>query len=91
MITKGHEPRRLTQYKLQGNSTYLGYREKNDLREALVSEQRGLRCYCTKRIKTHSQDMKIEHWKCQENYPDLQLEYWNMLGSCSSTTDLDRH
>ena len=91
MIIKGQEPRSLTQYRLQRDSTYIGYPEKNDLREALVSEQRGLCCYCTKRIKPHSQDMKIEHWKCQANYPDLQLDYSNMLGSCSGITDLDRH
>lgn len=26
--------------------------------------------------------MKIEHWQCQENYPDRQLDYSNMLGAC---------
>jgi hypothetical protein len=26
--------------------------------------------------------MKIEHWRCQENYPDKQLDYHNLLGAC---------
>jgi hypothetical protein len=26
--------------------------------------------------------MKIEHWQCQENYPNRQLDYKNLLGAC---------
>ena len=26
--------------------------------------------------------MKIEHYFCQENNPELQLTYWNILGAC---------
>jgi hypothetical protein len=30
---------------------------------------------------THDQ-MKIEHWHCQEQHPNEQLNYKNLLGSC---------
>lgn len=91
MIVKGEEPRSLTQHRLQDNSNYNSYYEKDDLRMALVREQKGLCCYCTNRIRPESTKMKIEHWKCQANYSDLQLDYSNLLGSCHGITDFCKH
>jgi uncharacterized protein (TIGR02646 family) len=82
MITKDAEPNSLTQHRAQANSDYDNYAQKDELRTALVGEQRGLCCYCTGRIRATSTAMKIEHWQCQTTYSQLQLIYGNLLGAC---------
>jgi len=82
MITKGAEPNSLTQHRAQAHSDYDNYARKDELRAALVGEQRGLCCYCTGRIRAVSTAMKIEHWQCQATYPQQQLAYGNLLGAC---------
>ena len=64
------------------HSNYDNYRGKDALRDALVVEQRGLCCYCMKRIRPSANDMKIEHWQCQAHYRAKQLNYRNLLGAC---------
>lgn len=61
-----------------------------DLRANLLSEQGHICCYCMKRIPqkierdgTVSYEMKVEHFRCQDNYPALQLNYSNLLGACT--------
>ncbi|MBF0628747.1 MAG: TIGR02646 family protein [Magnetococcales bacterium] len=85
-ITKGTEPKSLETHRKTSYSDYTNYAEKNQLRNSLVTEQRGLCCYCMGRIIAPLSDMKIEmkieHWHCQENYPAEQLTYSNMLGAC---------
>lgn len=81
-IQKGPEPATLTQHRQQRNADYNNYGDKPALREALVSEQRGLCCYCQSRIRATREGMKIEHWQCQANYPDQRLDFRNLLGVC---------
>lgn len=83
-IEKGKEPARLLRHRERSHSNYdnCGSDEKQELREALVQEQRGLCCYCMARIVAERDSMKIEHWQCQENYPARQLDYNNLLGAC---------
>jgi uncharacterized protein (TIGR02646 family) len=82
MITKCAEPNSLTHHRAKGHSNYDNYTQKDDLRVALVSEQKGLCCYCTGRVRAESTAMKIEHWQCQTSYPQQQLVYGNLLGAC---------
>lgn len=82
MIIKGQEPQSLTTHRAQAHSDYDNYLQKDELRVALVNEQRGLCCYCTGRIRARKVTMKIEHWQCQATYPGLQLSYGNLLGAC---------
>lgn len=82
MISKGPEPNSLTQNRAQAHSDYDNYAQKDELRMALVGEQKGLCCYCTGRIRAQAAAMKIEHWRCQATHPDLQLAYGNLLGAC---------
>lgn len=82
MITKGAEPNSLTQHRVQAHGDYDNYTQKDELRVALVGEQKSLCCYCTGRIRPQSDTMKIEHWQCQATHPDLQLAYGNLLGAC---------
>ena len=81
-ITKGREPMSLTAHRQTPHSDYDNYREKDEIRHALVTEQRGLCCYCMGRIRPEGARMKIEHWQCQTHYEDEQLNYRNLLGAC---------
>ena len=81
-IVKGPEPESLAMHRDQPYSDYGNYAEKDDLRRALVQEQRGLCCYCMGPISPGREYMKIEHWKCQTGYPEEQLSYQNLLGAC---------
>ena len=81
-ITKGREPMSLTAHRQTPHSDYDNYREKDEIRHVLVTEQRGLCCYCMGRIRPEGARMKIEHWQCQTHYEDEQLNYRNLLGAC---------
>ena len=81
-ITKGPEPPSLTTHRLTAHSDYDNYAEKDDLRRALVTEQRGICCYCMERIHDGPTAMKIEHWRSQAHHPGEQLDYRNLLGAC---------
>lgn len=80
-ITKGKEPESLTRYRATAFASYDDYDDKNGLRKHLLRDQGYLCCYCMRRIWAHR--MRIEHWASQEEHPDLQLSYKNLLGACS--------
>ncbi len=82
LIEKGAEPRTLTEHRSTLHSSYDNYQDKDGLRDALVTEQRGLCCYCMGRIPPERNKMKIEHWRCVAKHPGDQLDYKNLLGSC---------
>lgn len=79
-INKEKEPATLLTYRKQPDATYENYREKEVLREALLKEQGHICCYCMQRVT--KEEMKIEHWQPQSEYPELQLDYGNLLASC---------
>ena len=81
-IIKQSAPKTLIQYKNSGNTAYNDFPEKDDIRKNLVQEQNELCAYCMSKISAESAKMKIEHFKCQSCFPELQLEYSNMLGCC---------
>lgn len=82
-IAKGPEPATLTQHRQQANADYDNYTDKQGLRTQLHAEQFALCCYCMRRIRNTAAAMKIEHWKCQDDNPGDQLQYWNLLGACT--------
>jgi uncharacterized protein (TIGR02646 family) len=82
MIVKAGEPQSLASHRAQLHSDYTNYQQKDELRVSLVSEQKGLGCYCTGRIRANVSAMKVEHWRGQAAYPQLQLTYGNLLGAC---------
>lgn len=82
-IIKGSEPASLTQHRASSHCDYDNYPAMDELRQALVNEQRGLCCYCMARIRPDAGSMKIEHWRCQATYPAEQLSYRNLLGGCT--------
>jgi uncharacterized protein (TIGR02646 family) len=81
-ITKGAEPRRLTAHRKTAHCDYDNYHNKDALRRSLVTEQRGICCYCMRRIHNGPTTMKIEHWHCQSHFLREQLAYRNLLGAC---------
>ena len=86
-IVKEREPSSLTRHRLRPSSdgyspNYNNYNDKNALRKALVNEQKGLCCYCMGKINSNPNEMKIEHWQCQERYSSKELDYGNLLAAC---------
>jgi uncharacterized protein (TIGR02646 family) len=91
-IYKNPEPTSLTQHRCNTNTDYSNYAEKDDLRESLVNEQRGICCYCMQRIYPNLENMKIEHNQSQSpnKFPEKQLDYGNLLGACLGGTGKPR-
>jgi uncharacterized protein (TIGR02646 family) len=81
-ITKGTEPPSLTAHRQMPHCDFDNYADKTALRQAIVTEQRGLCCYCTGRIHNSPGTMKIEHWQSKSRYAAEQLNYRNLLGAC---------
>ena len=81
-ISKSPEPVSLTAHRQTPDCDFDNYPAKNELRIALVAEQRGLCSYCMGRIRPKRESMKIEHWRSRARYPGEQLNYRILLGSC---------
>ena len=81
-IAKGPEPASLTAHRKTPHCDYDNYGDRPALRHALVTEQRGICCYCMERIHNGPLTMKVEHWRCQSRFPGEQLSYRNLLGAC---------
>jgi len=84
-IIKKSEPVLLTKYKTQPeNSGYDGLPQdvKDAVRQQLLEEQGYLCAYCMQRLENDPLKTKIEHWHCQDNYCNEQLDYKNMLVVC---------
>lgn len=80
-IDKGPPPASLSHHAARPGATYDDYREKQDLREALVRDQRGLCCYCMQRIRPTPAGIRIEHFR-PRRHEALQLSWTNLLGAC---------
>jgi uncharacterized protein (TIGR02646 family) len=96
-----NEPQSLRIYK---NSTpdasFSGFSNTQEVRLALLKEQGFLCAYCMKRIslnlnENYKPQIEIEHYKSQDNFPEEDLNYMNMLGVCNGTirkeTDVIEH
>ncbi|MNI43375.1 hypothetical protein D3C73_977040 [compost metagenome] len=93
-ITRLHEPSSLTIYRHQPDAKYDGplfTSVKSDIREALLISQGYLCAYCMQRIYNDRSTTKIEHWRCQDIYPQHQLDFTNMFAVCSGKTQDDLH
>jgi len=90
-INKGKEPPSLLRHRKKEQATYDNYREKDELRDYLATEQGYICCYCMQRITSNAETMKIEHYKPQKKYPQLQLDYQNLLASCKGNDGGPKH
>lgn len=82
-ITKRNEPASLTQHRANKPSFYENL-PKDDTRNSLLAEQGHICCYCMRRIPESGKTpgSKIEHFLCQDNYSQEELNYGNMLLAC---------
>ena len=85
-IHKGEEPTGFSQWKGQKNEEWtptwddLRTPQKPMVHDALLQEQGYICCYCGRRITRDTSH--IEHLKPRKTYPNLALEYTNLLASC---------
>lgn len=83
-IEKREPPASLEEYKKLEGACFsrLPSLVKQELKQQLIDEQGGLCCYCGDRITFETAN--IEHFrpKDETKYPELQLEYSNLLSSC---------
>ena len=81
-IHKGREPRSLTEHRAMQEASYGNCPTpvKDDIRQALLTEQGHLCAYCQQRIVQDK--MKIEHFASQSEFGNQDLQYQNMLGCC---------
>ena len=85
-IHKSGAPVSFEKYKLQKGASYLDLGNnaplvKDELRTTLMHEQGYICGYCGSRID--AKNSVIEHIKSRSKYPDLQLDYMNMICSCN--------
>lgn len=86
-IRKGESPLSLEEYKRTEGASYKDLDKKHtnikrEVKNSLIAEQGGICCYCGTQIdRTNS---VIEHFKpkAEDKFPELQLEYSNLLASC---------
>ncbi|MFT2096931.1 retron system putative HNH endonuclease [Marinomonas sp. 2405UD66-6] len=90
-ITKNSQPNSLTTYKNDPQASYdnLPQDVKADLKASLLSEQGHVCAYCMSRIK--AQNMRIEHWACQDDNRTLELDYNNLLACCCGNEGKPKH
>ena len=89
-VIKGTEPASFTTWKATANDdwspTYSNLQnpQKRDLHTSLLQEQGYFCCYCGREID--AANSHIEHFKPQEQYEELALEYQNLHASCLRET-----
>lgn len=89
-VLKGTEPASFTEWKNSANDewtpTYptLQNPQKRDLHNNLLTEQGFFCCYCGREIE--ASNSHIEHFKPQEHFEELALEYQNLHASCLRET-----
>lgn len=88
-ISKGKEPKSLRDYRIGTPDAYNGLNRKN-VRIALLKEQKSICAYCMQQISDNKY-FSIEHYRSQHLFPDLQLDYKNMLGVCNGNADSPQH
>lgn len=86
-IQKGHEPESLRRHRRSGG-IYEDFKETDDVRRALLSEQGDLCAFCMRRISLRS--MKIAHWAAQSEHQDKTVSWDNLLGACTGGEGLPR-
>lgn len=90
-IKKGQAPQTFTDWKSQENENWqpnwdnLRGKEKSAVYDTLLKEQGYICCYCGRRISRETSH--IEHLKPRTNYPDLAIEYVNLLASCQGESE----
>lgn len=93
-IIKGDEPASLSGWKRRKanrNKTYsdLSQTERQDIRTQCTEEQFFLCAYCCDRISGESKDTMNEHVHPRDRFPNLSLDYTNIVASCIASNQCD--
>ena len=91
-IVKQSEPESFINWKNKANDVWkptyanIDRQERIDLFESLKQEQCYICCYCERELREN--DCHIEHFKPKDKtkFPELQIEYDNLLCSCQVNT-----
>ncbi len=89
-IRKSEEPESFTAWKKLVNDDWkpswddLRKPQKTDVHNSLLQEQGFICCYCGRQI--NDENSHIEHLKPRTTYPQLALNYTNLLTSCQKNT-----
>jgi len=89
-IIKSEEPESFTIWKQLANYDWkpswenFSKPQRTDVHNSLLKEQGLICCYCGRRINTDNSH--IEHLKPRTTYPQLALDYTNILASCQKDT-----
>ena len=91
-IKKSQEPEKFTKWKALENDDWkpswdenFQTPEKAIVHDALLKEQGYICCYCGIRITRETSH--IEHLKPRSTYPNLALEYTNLIASCQGESE----
>ncbi|MEH2259455.1 retron system putative HNH endonuclease [Nostoc sp.] len=91
-IKKSQEPEKFTKWKALENDEWkpswddnFQTPEKPIVHDALLKEQGYICCYCGMRITRETSH--IEHLKPRSAYPNLALEYTNLIASCQGESE----
>jgi uncharacterized protein (TIGR02646 family) len=85
-ITKGGEP---AAWKAYRETPGVDFDAIPELKEALLTEQGYICCYCMNGIK--EDNMKVEHYKPRSIYPALKMDYVNLFAVCKGDFCVDKH
>jgi len=90
-IQKQTPPLEFIKYQRKKGSSFsdLSEKIKESLRKSLLEEQGYICCYCGQRVEF--ENSVIEHIKCRQRYPCLQLDYTNLVCSCRGGQDKRVH
>jgi uncharacterized protein (TIGR02646 family) len=87
-IEKGSEPQILSKWKKKNKAgTYadLSHEERQAIRQACLEEQHYLCAYCCQSIGKKAADCTNEHVQPRDKAPKRQLDFTNIVASCSQT------
>lgn len=91
-VSKTNEPNSLRTAINRGATDYelhLDKRTKVKLRTKLLQDQGYVCCYCLKQIpEKYLPKSKIEHFKSQTGFPELQLEFRNLFIACNGVGNI---
>ena len=94
-INKSSEPASIVRYRRRKGAEYKLFSRDapidfQDVKRHLADEQGYVCCYCMGSISPDPGRMTIEHLKCRDSYPKLQLKYENLMGACTGNQGANR-
>jgi uncharacterized protein (TIGR02646 family) len=94
-MIRNHKKKEPKAWKAYRETSGVSYSPIPELRNALLKEQGCICAYCMREVPVKDETLletsKIEHLKSRENFPNLQLDYNNMVICCPGFINGDEH